>query len=61
TPVRSVVYAALRRFVSEGSASRMCWWLDEISDRHGWDLRVHVSRTVTDPWTSHSPSLGAPN
>ncbi|AZS87610.1 Nif3-like dinuclear metal center hexameric protein [Streptomyces griseoviridis] len=35
--------------------------LDEISDRHGWDLRVHVSRTVTDPWTSHSPSPGAPN
>ncbi|MEU3251750.1 Nif3-like dinuclear metal center hexameric protein [Streptomyces sp. NPDC006997] len=37
--------------------------LDEVSDRHGWDLRVHVSRTVTDPWTSHSPSLplGAPN
>ncbi|MEU8933258.1 Nif3-like dinuclear metal center hexameric protein [Streptomyces sp. NPDC048409] len=35
--------------------------LDEISDRHGWDLRVHVSTTVTDPWTSHSPSLGAPN
>ncbi|MFE1247420.1 Nif3-like dinuclear metal center hexameric protein [Streptomyces sp. NPDC058735] len=40
--------------------------LDEISDRHGWDLRVHVSRTVTDPWTAHaasSPSepLGAPN
>jgi putative NIF3 family GTP cyclohydrolase 1 type 2 len=35
--------------------------LDEISDRHGWDLRVHVSKTVTDPWTSHSPSLGAPN
>ncbi|WP_428934488.1 Nif3-like dinuclear metal center hexameric protein [Streptomyces sp. ACT015] len=35
--------------------------LDEISDRHGWDLRVHVSRMVTDPWTSHSPSPGAPN
>jgi dinuclear metal center YbgI/SA1388 family protein len=35
--------------------------LDEISDRHGWDLRVHVSKTVTDPWTIHSPSLGAPN
>jgi dinuclear metal center YbgI/SA1388 family protein len=35
--------------------------LDEISDRHGWDLRVHVSKTVTDPWTSHSPSPGAPN
>ncbi|MFI9149299.1 Nif3-like dinuclear metal center hexameric protein [Streptomyces sp. NPDC053367] len=35
--------------------------LDEISDRHGWDLRVHVSKTVTDPWTIHTPSLGAPN
>lgn len=35
--------------------------LDEISDRHGWDLRVHVSKTVTDPWNSHSPSPGAPN
>ncbi|MEU6119233.1 Nif3-like dinuclear metal center hexameric protein [Streptomyces sp. NPDC047117] len=41
--------------------------LDEISDRHGWDLRTHVSRTVTDPWTAHAASvtpdhhLGAPN
>ncbi|MFR9794748.1 Nif3-like dinuclear metal center hexameric protein [Streptomyces sp. MS06] len=40
--------------------------LDEISDRHGWDLRVHVSHTVTDPWTAHAASsptepLGAPN
>ncbi|MEU8591247.1 Nif3-like dinuclear metal center hexameric protein [Streptomyces sp. NPDC048664] len=42
--------------------------LDEISDRHGWGLRVHVSKTVTDPWTAHaaSPSTstdtpGAPN
>jgi dinuclear metal center YbgI/SA1388 family protein len=35
--------------------------LDEISDRNGWDLRVHVSKTVTDPWTIHSPSIGAPN
>jgi len=35
--------------------------LDEISDRHGWDLRVHVSKTVTDPWNSHSSSPGAPN
>ncbi|MGW0757210.1 Nif3-like dinuclear metal center hexameric protein [Streptomyces sp. NPDC002814] len=35
--------------------------LDEISDRNGWDLRVHVSKTVTDPWTIHSPSMGAPN
>ncbi|MCX3058701.1 Nif3-like dinuclear metal center hexameric protein [Streptomyces beihaiensis] len=45
--------------------------LDEVSDREGWDLRVHVSRTVTDPWTAHAASspasvptlstLGAPN
>ncbi|MFE0452280.1 Nif3-like dinuclear metal center hexameric protein [Streptomyces sp. NPDC058914] len=38
--------------------------LDEISDRYGWGLRVHVSKTVTDPWTGHSPSTpspGAPN
>lgn len=47
--------------------------LDEISDRKGWGLRVHVSKTVTDPWTAHaasapaasdpapSDSLGAPN
>ncbi|MGW0584935.1 Nif3-like dinuclear metal center hexameric protein, partial [Streptomyces sp. NPDC002920] len=35
--------------------------LDQISDRNGWGLRVHVSTTVTDPWTSHSPSPGAPN
>ncbi|MEU5434808.1 Nif3-like dinuclear metal center hexameric protein [Streptomyces sp. NPDC020719] len=34
--------------------------LDEISDRHGWDLRVHVSKAVTDPWSSHHSS-GAPN
>ncbi|MFD5426559.1 Nif3-like dinuclear metal center hexameric protein [Streptomyces sp. NPDC127084] len=34
--------------------------LDEISDRHGWDLRVHVSKTVTDPWSAHHNS-GAPN
>jgi dinuclear metal center YbgI/SA1388 family protein len=34
--------------------------LDAISDRHGWDLRVHVSHTVTDPWSSHHSS-GAPN
>lgn len=27
--------------------------LDEISDRHGWDLRVHVSAAVTDPWSAH--------
>ena len=30
--------------------------LDEVSDRHGWALRVHVSRAVTDPWTRHAPS-----
>ncbi|MEO3973202.1 Nif3-like dinuclear metal center hexameric protein [Streptomyces sp. CAU 1734] len=35
--------------------------LDEISDRRGWDLRVHVSRTVTDPWSSRFSSPGAPN
>ncbi|MEW2530299.1 Nif3-like dinuclear metal center hexameric protein [Streptomyces sp. NPDC047071] len=48
--------------------------LDQISDRHGWGLRVHVSKTVTDPWTAHaasspagsapgapSDSFGAPN
>ncbi|MGP4049301.1 Nif3-like dinuclear metal center hexameric protein [Streptomyces sp. 2A115] len=35
--------------------------LDEISDRHGWGLRVHVSKAVTDPWTTLSPSPGAPN
>jgi dinuclear metal center YbgI/SA1388 family protein len=28
--------------------------LDEISGRHGWALRTHVSRTVTDPWTAHT-------
>ncbi|MEU8763138.1 Nif3-like dinuclear metal center hexameric protein [Streptomyces sp. NPDC048659] len=27
--------------------------LDTVSDRHGWDLRVHVSKTVTDPWSAH--------
>jgi dinuclear metal center YbgI/SA1388 family protein len=30
--------------------------LDEVSDRHGWALRTHVSRAVTDPWTVHAPS-----
>ncbi|MBC9724052.1 Nif3-like dinuclear metal center hexameric protein [Streptomyces sp. TRM68367] len=35
--------------------------LDEISDRNGWDLRVHVSKTVTDPWTAHAaPSDPSP-
>lgn len=33
--------------------------LDEISDRHGWALRTHVSRFVTDPWTAHAASPGA--
>ncbi|MET8678182.1 Nif3-like dinuclear metal center hexameric protein [Streptomyces sp. NPDC004647] len=28
--------------------------LDEISDRNGWNLRTHISRTVTDPWTAHA-------
>ncbi|MFF4366148.1 Nif3-like dinuclear metal center hexameric protein [Streptomyces sp. NPDC001594] len=42
--------------------------LDAISERHGWGLRTHVSRTATDPWTAHAPSgttpsssSGAPN
>ncbi|WP_250304348.1 Nif3-like dinuclear metal center hexameric protein [Streptomyces sp. NBC_01387] len=40
--------------------------LDAISDRNGWGLRTHVSRTVTDPWTAHAASTatdpsGAPN
>ncbi|MFC6062173.1 Nif3-like dinuclear metal center hexameric protein [Streptomyces ochraceiscleroticus] len=35
--------------------------LDEISDRHGWDLRTHVSRTVTDPWTAHAASSPTPD
>ncbi|WP_079110516.1 Nif3-like dinuclear metal center hexameric protein [Streptomyces roseifaciens] len=41
--------------------------LDEISDRHGWGLRTHVSKIVTDPWTAHAASstdhhsTGAPN
>ncbi|WP_367137010.1 MULTISPECIES: Nif3-like dinuclear metal center hexameric protein [Streptomyces] len=30
--------------------------LDEISDRHGWGLRTHVSKHVTDPWTAHAAS-----
>ncbi|MDB1087797.1 Nif3-like dinuclear metal center hexameric protein [Streptomyces sp. ACA25] len=28
--------------------------LDALSDRHGWDLRVHVSHRVTDPWSAHA-------
>ncbi|UGY91107.1 Nif3-like dinuclear metal center hexameric protein [Streptomyces gobiensis] len=41
--------------------------LDAISERHGWGLRTHVSRAVTDPWTAHAASgphhdySGAPN
>ncbi|MEV6012400.1 Nif3-like dinuclear metal center hexameric protein [Streptomyces sp. NPDC051976] len=31
--------------------------LDEISDRHGWALRTHVSYAVTDPWTAHAVTL----
>ncbi|MEU3776426.1 Nif3-like dinuclear metal center hexameric protein [Streptomyces sp. NPDC032472] len=34
--------------------------LDAVSERHGWGLRTHVSRTVTDPWTAHAPSATAP-
>ncbi|MEU1018937.1 Nif3-like dinuclear metal center hexameric protein [Streptomyces sp. NPDC005900] len=34
--------------------------LDEISDRNGWGLRVHVSHTVTDPWTAHAASTHSP-
>ena len=30
--------------------------LDALRDRHGWDLRTHVSRKVTDPWTAHAAS-----
>ncbi|WP_031508426.1 Nif3-like dinuclear metal center hexameric protein [Streptomyces megasporus] len=33
--------------------------LDEVSRRHGWNLRVHVSRTATDPWTTHAASAPA--
>ncbi|MBB1256249.1 Nif3-like dinuclear metal center hexameric protein [Streptomyces alkaliterrae] len=43
--------------------------LDAVSERHGWELRTKVSRTVTDPWTAHASSglhhdyeySGAPN
>ncbi|MDK9501407.1 Nif3-like dinuclear metal center hexameric protein [Streptomyces katrae] len=35
--------------------------LDAISERHGWGLRTHVSRTVTDPWTAHAPSATPPS
>jgi dinuclear metal center YbgI/SA1388 family protein len=35
--------------------------LDEISDRHGWNLRTHISRKVTDPWAAHAASAGPGN
>ncbi|MFJ6660994.1 Nif3-like dinuclear metal center hexameric protein [Streptomyces sp. NPDC091377] len=35
--------------------------LDQLSDRHGWGLRVHVSATVTDPWTGRHPSAQHPS
>ncbi|GGQ11517.1 MULTISPECIES: Nif3-like dinuclear metal center hexameric protein [Streptomyces] len=35
--------------------------LDAISERHAWGLRTHVSRTVTDPWTVHAPSVPSPS
>jgi dinuclear metal center YbgI/SA1388 family protein len=35
--------------------------LDALSERHGWGLRTHVSRTVTDPWTAHAPSTHRPS
>ncbi|MFC4035197.1 Nif3-like dinuclear metal center hexameric protein [Streptomyces polygonati] len=35
--------------------------LDEISDRHGWALRTHVSGAVTDPWTAQAPSTHVPS
>ncbi|MFZ3497325.1 Nif3-like dinuclear metal center hexameric protein [Streptomyces sp. 5.8] len=34
--------------------------LDAISERNGWGLRTHVSRTATDPWTAHAPSVTSP-
>ncbi|SFC67723.1 Nif3-like dinuclear metal center hexameric protein [Streptomyces aidingensis] len=33
--------------------------LDAVSDRHGWQLRTHVSHQVTDPWTAHADSAPA--
>ncbi|WP_174248270.1 Nif3-like dinuclear metal center hexameric protein [Streptomyces hoynatensis] len=32
--------------------------LDELAERHGWALRTHVSRRVTDPWTLQRPPTG---
>jgi dinuclear metal center YbgI/SA1388 family protein len=33
--------------------------LDALSERNGWGLRTHVSRTVTDPWTAHAAPSAA--
>ncbi|GHH84540.1 GTP cyclohydrolase 1 type 2 [Streptomyces sulfonofaciens] len=33
--------------------------LDQVSERHGWGLRSHVSATVTDPWTAHAAQAPA--
>ncbi|MBA0050043.1 Nif3-like dinuclear metal center hexameric protein [Streptomyces sp. AJS327] len=33
--------------------------LDAIADREGWDLRTHVSATVTDAWTARFGAEGA--
>ncbi|MFD8590307.1 Nif3-like dinuclear metal center hexameric protein [Streptomyces sp. NPDC059637] len=30
--------------------------LDDIAARNGWGLETSVSRTVTDPWTAHTPN-----
>ncbi|MFG3256215.1 Nif3-like dinuclear metal center hexameric protein [Streptomyces sp. NPDC048172] len=35
--------------------------LDAVAERNGWDLRTHVSRTVTDPWTAHAPAAATPS
>lgn len=35
--------------------------LDEVSERHGWGLRSHVSTTVTDPWTAHAAPTAEPS
>jgi dinuclear metal center YbgI/SA1388 family protein len=43
-------------------------WLEQaagqlraVSERRGWGLHIHVSGTVTDPWTAHAPSASAPS
>ena len=40
-------------------------WLDQVAtrlrERFGTSLDVSVSRQVTDPWTLHEPSAGAPS